>query len=186
MKLQLLTIKWQHSDWKLTIFSAGRYLPSALCQYCGPLDTRSQYHGLSLGRHFLFFLAKNAGEHLPVSWSGPSVGPDGYTQLHMLHCTTRGISITQSRISQIIWCGSHTSFNHPWFFFFKWSSSPLRSCNRLALYPALWHVVIQHLVWLNEVLLHRWHLGHNLLPVEFGCLCLPFALSFLFVLSTLE
>lgn len=58
--------------------------------------------------------------------------------------------------------------------------------NRFPLCSAFWHIVIQHLVWLNEVLLHRWHLGHNLLPMKLGGLCLPFSLSFLFVLSTLE
>lgn len=65
-------------------------------------------------------------------------------------------------------------------------SSPLIGCNRLSLHPALWHVVIQHLVGLNEVFLHRRHLGHDFLAVKFGCLCLPFPLSFFFVLSTLE
>lgn len=90
------------SKWRLTIFSVGRYLSSALCQHCRPLDTRSQYHGLGLGHHFLFFLAKNAGEHLPLSWSGPSVGPDGYTQLHLLYGTARGINITQ--IAELLNC----------------------------------------------------------------------------------
>lgn len=170
------------SEWRLTICSVDRYLPSALRQHCGPLDTRSQYHSLSLGRHFLFFLAKNTGEHLPLGWSGTSVGPNGYTQLHLLHGTARGINTTQTRFRS--W--SRASYTHLWGYLCEWSSSPLSSCNRLSLCSTLWHVVIKHLVWLNEVFLHRWHLGHNLLPVEFGCLCLPFALSFLFVLCALE
>ncbi|TNN84156.1 hypothetical protein EYF80_005483 [Liparis tanakae] len=49
--------------------------------HCGPLDTRSQYHGCSLGCNFLFLLAKNAGEHLPLGGGGPSMGPDGDAQL---------------------------------------------------------------------------------------------------------
>lgn len=102
------------SNWRLTVCVVGRYLSSALCQHRGPLDTRSQYHGLSLASHFLFFLAKNAGEHLPLGWSGPSVGPNGYTQLHLLHGAARIINITQTGISQmnLVWLdlkqGKHT------------------------------------------------------------------------------
>lgn len=84
---------------RLTICSVDWHLSSALCQHCGPLDTCSQHHGLSLGHHFLLFLAKNAGEHLPLSWSGTSVGPDCYTHFHLLHSTTGG-KWTQSIISE--------------------------------------------------------------------------------------
>lgn len=75
------------SKLSLTVCSVGRYLSSALRQHCRPLDARSQHHGLSLGRHFLFFLAKNAGEQIPLGWGGSSMGTHGYTQLHLLHGT---------------------------------------------------------------------------------------------------
>ena len=88
------------SEWRLTICSIGRYLSSALCQHRGSLDTRSQYHGWSLGHYFLFLLAKNAGEHLPLGRRGPSLGPDGDTQLLVLHGTARGM--TQTRISHLV------------------------------------------------------------------------------------
>lgn len=74
---------------KLTICSVGWYLSPTLSQHCGPLDTSSQHHGWSLGRHFLLLLAKNAGQHLPLSWGGASVGSDGYTQFHVLHGAAR-------------------------------------------------------------------------------------------------
>lgn len=73
------------SDLTLTVCSVDRDLSSALRQHCRPLDAGSQHHGLSLGRHLLFFLAENAGEQLPLGWGGPSMGADGYTQLHLLH-----------------------------------------------------------------------------------------------------
>lgn len=86
---------------KLTICSVGRYLSSALSQHCGPLDTRSQYHGWSLACHFLLLLAKNAGQHLPLGWGGPSVGSNGYRHFLVLHGAARGINITQTGISQM-------------------------------------------------------------------------------------
>lgn len=66
------------SEWSLTICSAAWYLSSALRQHCGPLDTSSESHGWSLSHHLLLFLAKNAGQYLPVSRSGPSVRPNSY------------------------------------------------------------------------------------------------------------
>lgn len=109
MKLHLLMIG-TISNLRLTICSVSRHLSSALCQHCRPLDTCSQYHGLSLGRHFLLFLAKNAGEHLPLGWSGPSVGPDGYTQLHLLHGTA-GENEPKLELVKFIWVGSWSQAN---------------------------------------------------------------------------
>ena len=50
---------------------------------------------------------------------------------------------------------------------------------------AVRHVVVQHLVGLDEVPLHGGHLGHDLLPVELGGVRLPLALSLVFVLCHL-
>ena len=50
---------------------------------------------------------------------------------------------------------------------------------------AVRHVVVQHLVGLDEVPLHGGHLGHDLLPVELGGVRLPLALCLVFVLCHL-
>lgn len=160
---------------RLTICSVDRDLPPALRQHGGALDARSQHHGLGLGRHFLLLLAQDAGEHLPLRRGGASAGADGHAHLHLLHGAAGGGQNSQRRSKVKVSVASRSG-----------SSVPLRSRHGLSLSAALRHVVVQHFVGLDEVLLHGRHLGHDLLPVEFGRLCFPFTLSFLFVLSTLK
>lgn len=81
---------------RLTICSVDWHLPPALRQHCGALDTRSQHHGLGLGRHFLFLLAEDAGEHLPLRRGGASVGADGDAHFHQLHGTAGGMKPQQN------------------------------------------------------------------------------------------
>lgn len=162
---------------RLTICSADGHLPPALRQHRGPLDTRRQHHGLGLGRHFLFLLAKDAGEHLPLCRGGAALGAHGDAHFRMLHGAAAGMNRCRwLRFGGLVsvFLGSFSP------------SSPLSSRDSLSLCPALWYVVIKHLVGLDEVFLHSRHLGHYLLAVEFGRLSFPFTLGFLFVLSTLE
>lgn len=70
---------------RLTVCLVDWYLAPALRQHCGALDARSQHHGLGRSRHFLFLLAEDAGENLPLRRGGASVGPDGDAHLHLLH-----------------------------------------------------------------------------------------------------
>jgi len=46
---------------------------------------------------------------------------------------------------------------------------------------AVWHVVVEHLVGLDEVPLHGRHLGHDFLPMELGRVRLPLALGLVLV-----
>ena len=69
------------------------------------------------------------------------------------------------------------------------SVSPLGRCGvglSSVVVAAVWHVVIQHLVGLDEVPLHGRHLGHDLLSMELGRIRLPLALSLVFVLGELK
>lgn len=85
--------------------------------------------------------------------------------------------VGQTQVLDLISCQLMPFLNRP--------TSPLRSWSGLSLWSTLGHVFIKHLVGLNKVFLHCWHLGHDFLAVEFGCLCLSLALSFFFVLRTL-